>query len=195
MFIGLYLFSTLQVDGVVFSLTKEYHYEILGKPLTMFCVAQFVLGVGLGCMMTPVMAAVQNSSDPKEIGMNTSAVNLLRSIGTALGTAIFTMLINSQYVNNLGNLAGQPYVTDKATEFIQPMLAYLMGGFPDVANQVLQAFIKSVDFGFIAGGCIILCAAAIGLLIKAKTTTQLLAEAAAHHSSEKSEEQTSEEQQ
>ena len=200
-FIGLYLFSTLQVDGVVFSLTKEYHYEVLGKPLTMFCVAQFVLGVGLGCMMTPVMAAVQNSSDPKEIGMNTSAVNLLRSIGTALGTAIFTMLINSQYVNNLGPYAGAPAFTDKATEFIQPMLAYLLPVSPlydptgTVPNAVLDAFIKSVDFGFIAGGCIILCAAAIGLLIKAKTTTQLLAEAAAHHSSEKSEEQTSEEQQ
>ena len=64
-----------------------------------------------------------------------------------------------------------------------------MGGFVEPANQVLQAFIKSVDFGFIAGGCIILCAAVIGLLIKAKTTTQLLAEAAAGHS-DKTEAQT-----
>ena len=200
-FIGLYLFSTLQVDGVVFDGNKEFLYTITGKPIDMFCIAQFVLGVGLGCMMTPVMAAVQNSSDPKEIGMNTSAVNLLRSIGTALGTAIFTMLINSQYVNNLGPYAGAPAVTDKATEFIQPMLTYLtpvLGpGVPNplydptgtVPNAILQAFIKSVDFGFIAGGCIILCAAAIGLLIKAKTTTQLLAEAAAGHS-DKTEAQT-----
>ena len=199
-FIGLYLFSTLQVDQVILNPSKDYYYEVLGKPITMFCVAQFVLGVGLGCMMTPVMAAVQNSSDPMEIGMNTSAVNLLRSIGTALGTAIFTMLINSQYVNNLGPVASMPGVTDKATEFIQPMLIYLTSGTTEgfiIANQVLDAFIKSIDFGFIAGGCIILCAAAFGLLIKAKTTTQLLAEAAVghHDKTEGQTEESSEEQQ
>ena len=179
-FAGLYLFSTLSVDGVEFDATKQYYYTILGKPIDMFCVAQFVLGVGLGCMMTPVMAAVQNSSELSEIGMNTSAVNLLRSIGTALGTAVFTMLINSQYVHNLGDVAGMPTVTDKATEFITPMLTYLVpidpstGGpnplyDPAVANQILQAFIDSVDFGFIAGGLIIVVGGFVGLLIKVKT--------------------------
>ncbi len=171
-FIGLYLFSTLQVDGVVFDANKQYYYTILNKPIDMFCVAQFVLGVGLGCMMTPVMAAVQNSSELSEIGMNTSAVNLLRSIGTALGTAIFTMLINSQYVHNLGDVASLPLVTDKATEFITPMVAYLTTN-PLVSNAILDAFIKSVDFGFLAGGAIILCGSVVGLLIKAKTTLQL----------------------
>ena len=165
-FIGLYLFSILSVGGVELDLTKDYYYTILDKPINLFCVAQFVLGFGLGCMMTPIMAAVQNSSELKDIGMNTSAVNMLRSIGTALGTAIFTMLINSQYVANLGDVAGMPGVTDKATEFITPMIGYLMNGMADIANQILDAFIKSVDFGFIAGGIIILVAAALGLLIK-----------------------------
>ena len=165
-FIGLYIFSTLSVDGVVLDMSKEYFYTVNGKPIDMFCVAQFVLGFGLGCMMTPIMAAVQNSSELKDIGMNTSAVNMLRSIGTALGTAIFTMLINAQYVSSLGDLAGMPGVTEKATEFITPMIGYLMNGMADIANQILDAFIESVDFGFIAGGIIILVAAALGLLIK-----------------------------
>ena len=180
-FVGLYLFSTLSVDGVVLDLSMDYYYAIEGKPITMFCIAQFVLGVGLGCMMTPVMAAVQNSSEVSEIGMNTSAVNLLRSIGTALGTAIFTMLINARYVENLGDCAGLPGISDKATEFIEPMIAYLVGGQPDIANGVLDAFIKSIDFGFIAGGVIILCAAVVGIMIKAKTTHQLAMEHK-HHS-------------
>ena len=208
-FIGLYLFSTLQVDSVIYDSSKAYYYSVLGKPITMFCIAQFVLGVGLGCMMTPVMAAVQNSSDPKEIGMNTSAVNLLRSIGTALGTAIFTMLINAQYSKNLGDLAGAPYfnlqtlsldhISDKATEFINPMISYVVELSPTynpaAAQGVLQAFIKSIDFGFIAGGIIIACAAIFGFMIKAKTNTQLMMEAAAHAHHEEQIEQTSEEQQ
>lgn len=175
-FIGLYLFSTLQVDEVVASPDYPY-YAILGKPINMFCIAQFVLGVGLGCMMTPVMAAVQNSSEMHEIGMNTSAVNLLRSIGTALGTAVFTMLINAQYASNLGDIGSLPGVTDKATEFITPVIIYLQQGMNDVANAILDAFVKSVDFGFIAGGLIILCGGMVGFFIKAKTTSQLEAEA------------------
>jgi len=181
-FIGLYLFSILSVDGVVFDPAKDYYYTILGKPIDLFCVAQFVLGIGLGCMMSPVMAAVQNSSQQDEIGMNTSAVNVLRSVGTALGTAIFTMLINSQYVNNLGDVAGMPTVTDKATEFITPMLAYLVPVLPDgslnplcnpeISQKILQAFIDSVDFGFIAGGLIILSASIVGLFMKASSANK-----------------------
>ena len=171
-FIGLFLFSTLQVDAVVAS-AEEPFYAILGKPIDMYCVAQFVLGIGLGCMMTPVFAAVQNSSDPRELGMNTSAVNLLRSMGTALGTAVFTMLINSYYVGQLGEYADYPGVTDKATEFISPVIGYLMQGMDDVSNAILQAFVNSVDFGFIAGGAIILIAGLVGLTIRAKTTIQL----------------------
>lgn len=57
-----------------------------------YLVGIFVLS--FGCMMAVVMAAVQNSSRPSEMGMTTSAVNLYRSIGFTLGTAIFAMLIN-----------------------------------------------------------------------------------------------------
>ncbi|MCQ2069870.1 MAG: hypothetical protein MJZ68_01925, partial [archaeon] len=129
-----------------------------------------------GCMMTPVMAAVQNSSTEKEMGMNTSAVNVLRSIGTSLGTAIFTMLINAQYANNLGDLRGAQFfdvmtqsigtISDKATEFLNPMLGFLLSGSYDDAQRVLHAFIDAADFGFIAGGCIILIAAVVGFFIK-----------------------------
>ena len=178
-FIGLYLFYLLNVDGVVASASYPY-YSIVGKPIDLYCVAQVVLGIGLGCMMTPVFAAVQNSSDPSEIGMNTSAVNLLRSVGTAVGTAIFTMLINTHYADKVRELVTMDpanLVTDKATEFVQAMIGYI-GVLPEVSNQVLEAFVDSVHFGFIAGGVVILMASVVGLLIKAKTTTQLAKEQA-----------------
>ncbi len=52
-------------------------------------------------MMSVVMAAVQNSSKPSEMGMTTSSVNLIRSIGTTMGTAIFTMHISSRLSEEL----------------------------------------------------------------------------------------------
>ncbi|MCQ2079167.1 MAG: MFS transporter [archaeon] len=174
-FIGLVLFAMLQVDKVVLDPTMPYMYSILGKPITLFCIAEFVLGVGLGCMMTPVMAAVQNASDEKEMGMNTSAVNLLRSIGTSLGTAIFTMLLNAQYAGKLGALPQQLsaigiHLSDKATEFIEPMVSclFIPGIGETLSNKVLDAFIASVDFGFIAGGLVILLASVVGFFIKTK---------------------------
>ncbi len=176
-FLGLVMFYYLNVDGVEAAAAYPY-YHILGKPIDLYCAAEVVLGIGLGCMMTPVFAAVQNSSDPSEIGMNTSAVNLLRSVGTAVGTAIFTMLINAHYAAKVDELVtADPagLVTDKATEFVQAMIGYI-AVLPDVSNQVLEAFVDSVHFGFIAGGCIILCASIVGLMIKAKTTTQLAQE-------------------
>jgi hypothetical protein len=71
-------------------------------------------------------------------------------------------------------------VTDKATEFVQAMIGYI-GALPEISNQVLEAFVDSVHFGFIAGGVVILMASVVGLLIKAKTTTQLAKEQAEKH--------------
>jgi hypothetical protein len=101
------------------------------------------------------------------------------------------MLINAQYASNLGVMKGAEFfdlttqsmshISDKATEFISPVISYIVPVSPtyyyDGAQAVLQAFIKSVDFGFIAGGIIILCGGMVGFLIKAKTTAQLEAEA------------------
>ena len=57
------------------------------KPLLLFYT--FLFGLGLGCVQSVVMSAVQNNSDPREVGMTTSSVSLVRSIGSTTGTAIF----------------------------------------------------------------------------------------------------------
>ena len=56
----------------------------------------FAFGFGLGCVSSVVMAAVQNSSAPSEVGMTTSSVSLVRSIGSTMGTAVFSLIIASR---------------------------------------------------------------------------------------------------
>ena len=182
-FIAMLMMYSLSIDGIVPNPDKTLQYEVLDAPMMLYSASLFVLGFGLGLMATPIMAAVQNSSKDNEIGMNTSAVNLFRSIGTALGTALFTLIINAKYVSETSGIVN-PALTDKATEFLNALYAALIGGSIDGANAVMDAFINSVEFGFLLGGIIILCAAAVGLFIKAKTTTQLLAEAAASENKE-----------
>lgn len=177
-FIAMLMMYTLSIGGITPDAGATLGYNVIDKPLVMYSASLFVLGFGLGLMATPIMAAVQNASKDNEIGMNTSSVNLCRSIGTALGTALFTLIINAKYVSETSGIVA-PGLTDKATEFLSAVIGSLMSGSIDAANAVMNAFINSVEFGFLLGGIIILCAAVVGYFIKAKTTTQLLAEKAA----------------
>ena len=127
----------------------------------------FVLGLGLGCMMSVVMSAVQNSSKPSEMGMTTSSVNLIRSIGTTMGTAIFTMIINGRLTGELQSSLPEeifnliPHDTGVLEVLANP--EYMM-----YAPQIMSSFSNSVDFSFLAGGCIILLLVIIGIIFKAQ---------------------------
>ena len=95
----------------------------------------FVLGLGLGCMMSVVMSAVQNSSKPSEMGMTTSSVNLIRSIGTTMGTAIFTMIINGRITGEL-----QSFVPDQLPQWV---FSFLAGGCIILILVIVGIFFKA----------------------------------------------------
>ena len=168
-FIGMYMLSQMTLGTTV-----EYYILCL-----------FVFGLGLGCMMGVIMTAVQNSSKQSEIGMTTSAVNLIRSVGATIGTAVFAMLIANKINGELQTLL-PPEVYDLVphNSGVLDMLAPDATGMPQLftllytqlhytADQIAQtvhdillAFANSVDFAFIAGGCLILLLALIGLVFK-----------------------------
>jgi EmrB/QacA subfamily drug resistance transporter len=52
-----------------------------------------VIGAGLGMTMQTLVLAVQNDSDPAELGVATSSVAFSRSLGGAIGTAIFGAIV------------------------------------------------------------------------------------------------------
>lgn len=58
----------------------------------------FVLGLGLGMVMQVMVLAVQNSVAYRDLGVATSGATLFRSIGGAVGTALFGAI----FVNRLG---------------------------------------------------------------------------------------------
>jgi len=54
-----------------------------------------VVGAGLGLTMQTLIIAVQNDSDPAELGVATSAVSFSRSLGGAVGTAVFGAIVTA----------------------------------------------------------------------------------------------------
>lgn len=55
-----------------------------------------LLGLGLGCVMQVLVLAVQNSVDRRELGVATSATAFFRTLGGALGTAIFAAVLTAR---------------------------------------------------------------------------------------------------
>ena len=161
-FLGLLYLSGMQLTtDMVYQGTEYIQDTFMMRYLT----GTFVLGLGLGCMMSVVMSAVQNSSKPTEMGMTTSSVNLIRSIGTTMGTAIFTMIINGRIAGEVqGTIPDEVFnVIPHDTGILEAIVT-----FPQYAPEILVAFSNSVDFSFLAGGCIILVLVIVGIIFKAQ---------------------------
>jgi len=65
--------------------------------------AAAVVGLGLGMVTQVLVLAVQNSVDFKDLGVATSGTQLFRSLGGALGVAIFGAIFASELHAHLGS--------------------------------------------------------------------------------------------
>jgi MFS family permease len=57
----------------------------------------FVMGVGMGFSMTPVLVGAQSSVEWNQRGVVTGSVVFMRSIGSAFGAALYGSIVNSTY--------------------------------------------------------------------------------------------------
>ena len=149
----------------------------LDSDLWYYAVCLFIFGFGLGCMMAIIMTAVQNSSEPREIGMTTSSVNLIRSIGSTIGTAIFALIITNwidgELRNNLTPAAYDMVPHDTGVLNLLQMFAldptaalpFFMAD-DEFVNHVLLSFANSVDMAFLIGGILILLLTIIGFFFR-----------------------------
>jgi fucose permease len=135
----------------------------LGDSVWLLAAYMFLLGLGLGCVMSVLMVAVQNSARPEEMGMTTSSVNLFRAIGGTVATGVFSFLINLRLDDELRrNLAEGVYsIVPHNTD----VLAYL-SLMPEYAAQILTSFANSMDFAFMVGGALVLLIVLVAPFLK-----------------------------
>lgn len=130
----------------------------LGDSVWLLAAYIFILGLGLGCVMSVLMVVVQNSAKEEEMGMTTSGVNLFRAIGGTVATAVFSFLINMRLDGALrSNLAADAYST---LPHDTDVLAYVPV-LPQYADQILTSFAASMGFAFLIGGVIALLIAVV----------------------------------
>lgn len=144
--IGLYLLSRLQVD-------TEYVY---------IAISACIFGAGLGLTMQPMMVAVQNSVPFRDMGAATSSVTFTRSLGSAIGTAVFGAILNSRLATYMaeamppGSDASAPSVGMEATSDIQalhrleePLRGIVLGAYTNAITDLFVVAIPIVVVGIL----------------------------------------------
>jgi EmrB/QacA subfamily drug resistance transporter len=70
---------------------------------TQSSIFMLILGLGMGCLMQTTMLIAQNSVQPRDLGVASSAATFFRSIGGSFGTAIFGAIFANVLVGNLAS--------------------------------------------------------------------------------------------
>jgi len=145
--VGLGLFSLLGVD----------------TPLPVAGLYMFVLGSGLGMVMQVLILAVQNAVQHRDLGTATSAATFFRSMGGALGVAVFGAVLSnrlSTYIPNrladagvdtpagggTGDLLGTP---DAIAALPASVRDAVLGGFADSLSDIYTLAIPIALAGFL----------------------------------------------
>ena len=128
----------------------------------------FLFGLGLGCVQSIVMSAVQNNSDPREVGMTTSSVSLVRSIGSTTGTAIFSLIISnkmdSEFAASMYN-GMQEHFGLQGTGLLR---FADMNLFPALTDFVIGIFGNGICLAFLIVGAVFLLAVVLSFFMDSK---------------------------
>lgn len=150
---GLILMSFIEVDS----------------PVGIIVLSLFLFGLGVGCFLSIVMTAVQNSARENEIGMTTSAVNLLRNVGSTMGTAVFTMIINNGIASRIEDLSGTipSQLIQMLPHDTSIVIAAKMPQLVKWCDDLIYTFVDSVGVAFLFAAVILLLLVPVGLVYKA----------------------------
>jgi EmrB/QacA subfamily drug resistance transporter len=86
--------------GVFTQLSGTTSFALLGFAL-------WVRGVGLGVTMMPAMAAAYSTLDRAQVPRATTVINIIRTVGGSVGTAVLTVVLQRQIVANVQGATGE----------------------------------------------------------------------------------------
>ena len=130
-------------------------------PVWRTSVDAFVLGLGLGMVMQVLVLAAQNSVDFEHLGVATSGTTLFRSLGGALGVAIFGAIFANGLHAHLSALVPPGTAIPSATD-----PAGLAALSPDLRAAYIAALVAALRPVFLIAAIVAATACAIALLLR-----------------------------
>jgi hypothetical protein len=118
--------------------------------------SMFVLGIGLGNCMQPLLLIIQSAVPPTEIGVATSSATFFRQIGGTLGVAVFGTLVTNSLQDSLERELGPdliaqtppnllPTLEEPRTLLNPDSLDRLEAGFLGVGPQGAELYGRAVE--------------------------------------------------
>ena len=145
--IGMFCLSTIKID----------------TPYWQIALYLFILGLGFGNIMQTLILAVQNSVNPRDVGVATSGSTFFRSIGGTIGTAVFGAVMTNRLTAELTNAFpnGNVDITD-----ITSALSKIASLPAEIKNVVLGAFTNALDTVFLVAVPILVLGFIVALFLK-----------------------------
>jgi EmrB/QacA subfamily drug resistance transporter len=99
--------------GVAIAVIGTFAYTQLtaDTSFALLAVALYVRGVGLGMTMMPSMAAAYQTLDRAAVPRATSSINITRTVGGSLGTAILSVVLERQIAAQLSTVGSADFGT------------------------------------------------------------------------------------
>ncbi|MDB5224968.1 MAG: major facilitator family transporter [Candidatus Adlerbacteria bacterium] len=146
-------YRILAIAGVAIATLGMYLFSQISPETTQLTLSlrMMVLGLGLGITMPIFTLAVQSAVSPNRVGEVTAGVQLFRTVGATVGTAILGGVMNSQLAARLA-AAGVPAGADGA---VSANVLFAQGGASDAAKI---AFSGSLDVVYSVATALMVCA-------------------------------------
>lgn len=126
----------------------------------------FVLGIGLGLVIQTLVVAVQNAVEPRDLGVATSSNTFFRSMGGAIGTAVFGSVLTATLTSSLADKfpGGTPPGVDPSAISGTPEAIQSL---PAAAREpLLSSFMDAIDRVFVVGVPVVLVAFVLTLFLE-----------------------------
>ncbi len=110
-----------------------------------------VLGVGLGCILTIIVVALQNAVSQREMGTATASYMFFRNIGSAVGAAVYGTVMNARLRYWLPRLLSPSLRSRVSATRVSYSPAAVRRLPADLRIPVIEAFGRSLHLVFLFG--------------------------------------------
>ena len=148
-------------------------------PYWQLAIYAFLFGVGLGLAMMTIVTPIQNSVQPRDMGVATSATTFGRSLGGAIGAAFFGAVMSSQWAHYLTRVPEVQNGSLSASSIDTNNISAIESLPEPLKTDVLMAFTNAVTDVFLYLIPIIAVALVVVLFLKEiplRTTAPILEE-------------------
>ena len=133
----------------------------IDTPYAVLATIMFFFGAGLGLTMQVVVTAVQNSVDRRNMGAATAAVAFFRTMGGAVGTALFGAILNTRLAFHLeqivpasataqlGDIAASANDVIAIQSLSEPVKGWVLSAFTAAMDDVFLIAVPFMALAFV----------------------------------------------